>query len=118
MKPPRAKIQTLMVIIAVLGLVLATPGWMQRRQERFHLLTESHRKAGDLLIERYKLPFKRVNYLSKEEMDKLLRDMGPEVSVAAELSLWHGQMMMKYNRAENRPWEPADEDPPKPTEPK
>jgi hypothetical protein len=89
MKPPRAKIQTLMVIIAVLGFVLATPGCMKRRQERFHLLTESHREAANLLIERHKLPFKRVNYLSKEEMDKLLRGMGQEVPVAAELTSWH-----------------------------
>ena len=94
MRPPRFRLRTLMIAVAVAGLVFGGSR-MRQRQERFEQLAADHAAES----RRYRLPFARVG--------------GPYLSPMAD---WHWKMAEKYRRATRYPFLPVEPDPPSPSD--
>src|SRR5262245_9148943 len=108
MRPPRFRVRTLMLAVAV----VAVAAGLWHRSERFRRLAQYHQQANVWII----LDWGAVENAEKEGWNWVgtppVKAVLPRPSKAR--ILWHDALRLEYEGAARRPWLPVEPDPPEP----
>jgi hypothetical protein len=102
MSLPRFRLRTLMIAVAVLGVIFWTTLWLGKRVRGYRWMAEYHDSR------RWKTPIARPPGAT----DQGITAGGLVTSVERER--WHAAMAAKYWRAARYPWINVEPDPPEP----
>jgi hypothetical protein len=110
MRLPRFRLRTMMILVAVVGVIAGIGIVGERRRARFSELADQHRLQVVNVLEGptdYDGEF-------RGDPDVLNLEMRPVTGVVRLRDLWHMAMARKYRRATRYPWLPVEPDPPEP----
>ena len=105
MRPPGFRLRTLLVAVAVVGVVLSPPVLLAR-SHRFLALAVAHQRAGGGPFFHSFIDAKGLAYL--DDLSRRASRLSPE------RRNWHRSLAQKYFRAASHPWLPVAPDPPPP----
>ena len=110
MRPPRFRLRTLLIAVAVMGVALGAWGRIEGRRARMLGLAEEHRsRIVGLSIDR---DYARLGVsLCDITTGYPLRPVTPG---ERRRDRWHFRLYLKYQDAAARPWLPVAPDPPPP----
>ena len=105
MRPPRFRLRTLLIVVALVALALV-PATLARRRQRFEALAHHHREAAGG-------PF-AVSLISPAGRAHLYELAFRAGLLSPERRQWHRDLTVKYERAARYPWLLVAPDPPPP----
>ena len=101
MRLPRVRLRTLMIAVAVVGVICAAVVICKARRERFERIAARHTGV-----------FPPLSFA-----DAMSPDYERRSRWGREVMAWHAEMARKYRRAARSPWLPITPEPPMPVPP-
>jgi hypothetical protein len=110
MSTPRFRLRTLLIAVAVVGVVLGA-GMMRRRRSILHEKAAHHRAIG----RRQAAKVRGIEELARAATTaREAAETRADARVEARIGEYHAALARKYQRAAARPWLPVAPDPPPP----
>ena len=105
MRPPRFRLRSMMILVAVLALSLSA-AVLWRRREHYRRLAEAYALTEMVL---------RVDSnMARGSAAFPLLDLSESMDRNARQADYYARLRRKYERAARRPWLPVEADPPEP----
>jgi hypothetical protein len=105
MRLPRFRLRTLMIAVAVVGILFGSGLELHRRSVRFQALAERHGSEAHVMH------IRGSNGRAGGELRVLSIN---DVPIDRKLADWHLELRDRYRLAAGRPWLPVPPDPPEP----
>ena len=110
MRPPRLRLRTFLIAVAVVGIVMGT---LTERHYRFRTLARDYGRQVMALGVGLPTPRKERRYPTITQFGQLVDD-SPEAARLEQQYWWLREMTAKYEDAARNPWLPVAPDPPPP----
>ena len=114
MRRVRFTVRRMMLVVAVVGVILATASGIRRREQAFWRKADYHRKRYWEWEGKSKVPQWFMHGIDEGVLANMLAKESPTGRHAYYMAKYHGLLISKYMDAARSPWLPVAPDPPEP----